>query len=106
MRNTKLLRSNSVKLVVLGHTLADGRTHKPILSDESTFSLDDAGTDATDAGCRRLVVTLTKREETRGRNHWPCAVQGEGLVDTSRFGVPVTTLAPDDMEGVARAFGR
>ena len=43
-------------------------------------------------------------DETRGSNHWKCAVKGEGVVDTSSFGVPVTTVSPDDPAALERAF--
>ena len=33
-------------------------------------------------------ITLIERDEARGSNHWKCAVKGEGVVDTSGFGIP------------------
>jgi hypothetical protein len=86
--------SETMKLLVLNQVICSGRLHKPILSDESLFALEDAPGDPE--GRRMLTVTLTKREETKGANHWPCAIKGEGKISTKDFGVPVTTVNPND----------
>jgi hypothetical protein len=88
--------SQSIRLLVLGKAVCDGRLHAPILSDETLYALDDLPAGASESGERLLTVTMTKRDETRGSNHWPCAIQGEGRVDTSDFGVPVVTVNPND----------
>ena len=68
-----------------------GQLHAPILSDESLFALEDDGGEG-----RLLTVTMTKREPTKGSQHWPCAIKGEGVISTKDFGVPVTTVNPND----------
>ena len=90
--------STSIKLTVNGEAVCEGPLHAPIISDESTFSLDD-----TPEG-RMLTVTMTKAKETSGNQHWKCANKGEGKVDTSKFGVPVKTINPYDINALKDAL--
>jgi hypothetical protein len=92
--------SKSIKLTLDGHVLCDGALHNPIISDESTFSLEK-----NEFGGKQLVVTLVKRTETHGNEHWPYVIPGEGEVDTSNFGVPVKTVSPYDKTAMDEHFG-
>jgi len=91
--------SNSVKLHVKGAAVCEGALHRPIISDETTYALDD-----TPEG-RLLTVTLTKARETSGVEHWKCAIKGEARADTSKFGVPVKTINPYDPQALKEALG-
>ena len=53
-----------------------------------------------------LTVTVVKRKETRGSEHWSCAIVGEGEVSTSKFGVPLTTVNPHDVAEMREALDR
>jgi len=82
--------SRRVQLQIAGDTICDGELHASIISDESTFTLED------DTGGRLLTVTMTKAQPTKGHEHWKCVVKGQAVIDTSAFGVPLVTVNPND----------
>lgn len=92
--------SKTVLLRVEGELICEGPLFAPIISDESTFSLEDQFEPAEAAGAveelsgRLLTVTLTKAEITRGQGHWTSAVQGEAEIKKSTFGPSMVTLSP------------
>ena len=79
--------------LVHGQLVCAGALHKPILSDESTFVIEDESSGATHT--RLLTVTLTKRDATGGKMHWPCVVSGDPKIDVARFGPQLLTADPD-----------
>jgi hypothetical protein len=107
--------SVAIKLHIGGEQICTGALHKPILADESTFIIEDekaavsAGEGASAAGgdgggsagsggsgTRLVIVTLTKREPTGGKSHWPCVVEGDdGRIDPSTFGVQTLVADPN-----------
>ena len=93
-------KSQSVKLVVNGETICDGPLHRPIISDESMFTLEDGGSPAE----RLLVVTMTKADPTKGQDHWTCAVKGEAKVDKKKFGISTVTVNPNDPAEMQRVM--
>ena len=50
------------------------------------------------------VVTMTKSVATKGHNHWKCALKGQAVIDTSGFGVPITTINPHDPSALKGAL--
>ena len=85
--------SKSIKLLVQGAPVCVGSLYLPILSDESTFVVED---DKESGGSTRLlIVTLTKRDKTGGKAHWPCIVHGAPKIDVEKFGVQVLTADPN-----------
>lgn len=81
--------SRRIRLAVGGSVVCEGELCKPIISDESTFVVEDAP-----AGGRLLTVTLTKATPTSGPEHWRCAVVGEAEVDTKKFGPAIISVNP------------
>lgn len=92
------IATRRLKLVVQGETICEGELHASVIADESTFEFED------DAQGRLLVVRLTKATPTKGTNHWMCAIKGEAIIDTSGFGVPITTVNPNDPAAMKAAF--
>ncbi|KAL1504438.1 hypothetical protein AB1Y20_010844 [Prymnesium parvum] len=93
--------SRRITLAVCQRTVCEGELHRRIISDESTYALEDE--DSSDS--RLLTVTLTKAVPTKGREHWTCAIQGEAVVETTAFGVPITTVDPCDFTAMKDALG-
>lgn len=91
--------SQSVKLIVEGTTICDGPLLRPIISDESTWSLDDAPD-----GQRLLTVTMTKATPSKGQEHWTSAIKGEAKVNKKKFGIATTTVNPNDPAEMKRVL--
>ena len=94
--------SKNLKLSVCGESICDGALNAPIVADETTFSLEDDKADQ--AGGRLLTVTMTKLHATKAREHWPCVIKGEAVIDTSSFGTPIVTVNPNDPEALKAAL--
>lgn len=89
-RDVKLhTTTQSIRLEVDGLVFIDGKLHRPIISDETTYEFSDN----MEVGGRILTVTMRKMKETRGNKHWSCVVDGEAMVDTSIFGAPIQTVS-------------
>lgn len=98
-----VMTSTSIRLLVRDEEVCTGALYKPILADESTFVIEDDKAAAD--GSRLLTVTLTKREKTGGKSHWPCVVEGDdGKIDTSKFGPQCITADPNRPHELAEAF--
>merc|ERR1740117_1488990 len=92
--------SKRVRLIVKGEMICEGELHKSIISDESTFIIEDAP-----GGERLLTVTLTKAEKTSGNEHWACAIKGQAKIDTKKFGPSIVTVNPNDPTAVKNVLG-
>ena len=102
-KNVQLVsKSQSVKLSVNGEVVCEGKLHQPVIADESMYLLEE---DKTEVGKKLLIVTMAKATPTKGHEHWSCAIQGEGKVNTSKFGVPTVTVNPNDPEEMKRVIG-
>mmetsp|Transcript_75840 Transcript_75840/g.126439 ORF Transcript_75840/g.126439 Transcript_75840/m.126439 type:complete len:382 (+) Transcript_75840:52-1197(+) len=94
-RDVKLnTTSRKVKLQVGSEKVCDGDLHKAIISDESTFSVED------DGDGRLVTVTLTKETATKASKHWSCVVKGEGKIDPKSFGPEIITVNPNDPSAI------
>ena len=91
--------STSVKLIVDGATICNGPLLRQIISDESTWSLEDV-----DSETRLLTVTMQKATPTRGQDHWTCAIKGEAKISKDNFGIATTTVNPNDPEEMKRVL--
>ena len=86
--------SKSIKLLVQEAPVCVGLLYLPILSDESTFVVEDEK--ESGGRTRLLTVTLTKRDKTGGKTHWPCIIHGAPKIDVDKFGVQVITADPNN----------
>jgi len=87
--------SRSLRLAVRGVLVVEGRLHAAILSDESTFALEDAAAGSAEGG-RCVIVTLAKAAKTAGKGHWPRVVEGGPAIDVSRFGAECVAVDPNN----------
>jgi len=93
-------KSEKIKLVVQGEVICDGPLHRPIIADESLYSLEDG----PKGEGRLLIVTLTKATPTKGQEHWTSAIKGEAKVSKRKFGISTVTVNPNDPEEMQRVM--